>query len=393
MRLALVHDYLYVYGGAERVLEHVHQEWPRAPVYTLLYVRERLPPSFGAMDVRPTWVDRLPGRLRFQRLYAMLQPVAFGRLRVRGADTALSLASFGAKAVPAPPAGRHICYCFTPPRFLWGPSSGIERQDLPWPARASSRLLEAALRRWDHAAAQRVDQFITQSRYVAARIQRVYGRDAEVIHPPVDVERFAHVRPRDDGYFLIVSRFEAYKRIDLAIAACRRLGAPLRIVGSGVDEARLRRQVAPRGSHGKARGGAQEGIVRFLGELPDREVIDQLAGCRALLFPGEEDFGLVAVEAQAAGKPVIAYAGGGALETVVPGITGEFFHELSVDALVDTLQRFRGGAYDPAAGRAQAARFAPEQFRRRLRAAVEAGSGFKVQSSKLEVRPPGRLDG
>ncbi len=130
MKLALVHDYLYVYGGAERTLEQAHRIWPGAPIYTLLYVRDRLPAAFQGMDVRPTWVDRLPARLRLQRVYAMLQPLAFGRLRVRGADTVLSLASFGAKAVPPPPGGRHICYCYTPPRFLWGPYSGIERQGL-----------------------------------------------------------------------------------------------------------------------------------------------------------------------------------------------------------------------------------------------------------------------
>ncbi|MGH2370930.1 MAG: glycosyltransferase, partial [Chloroflexota bacterium] len=347
MRLALVHDYLYVYGGAERALEHVHQVWPGAPIYTLLYIRDRLPQSFRQMDVRPTWVDRLPARLRLQRVYAMLQPLAFGRLRVPDADTVLSFASFGAKAVPAPPGGRHICYCYTPPRFLWGPYSGIERGRLSRPVRVVTAVLEAALRKWDCAAARRVDRFMTQSRYVAKRIRRVYGRDAEVIPPPVEVERFASAEPRDEGYFLVIARFEAYKRIDLAIEACARLGVPLRIVGAGVDEARLRHLAA----------GTPD--VRFLGPLPDRDVVDQLAGCRALLFPGEEDFGLTAVEAQAAGKPVIAYGGGGALETVAPGVTGEFFAELTADALAGAIASFRPDRYDPGAARAHAARFAP----------------------------------
>ncbi len=159
---------------------------------------------------------------------------------------------------------------------------------------------------------QRVDRFITQSSYVAARIRRVYGRETCVVPPPVEVERFAKVRPRDEGYFLIVARFEAYKRIDLAIQACAGLGVPLRIVGAGVDEGRLRRSAA----------GAPN--VRFLGPLPDEAVVEQIAGCRALLFPGEEDFGLTALEAQAAGKGVIAYAEGGALDTVLPGLRGSF---------------------------------------------------------------------
>ena len=370
MQLAIIHDYLYVYGGAERTLEHVHALWPAAPVYTLLFVRDRLPASFRAMDVRTTWVDRLPGRLRLQRLYAMLQPLAFGRLRIGGAATLLSLASFGAKAVRTPAGGTHICYCFAPPRFLWGPHSGIERERLPRPIRAASRTVEAALRRWDFQAAQRVDHFITLSDYVRARIRRVYGRDAEVIPPPVDVGRFAAVQPRDDGYFLVIARFEAYKRIDLAIRTCARLGLPLRIVGSGVNEAQLRRLAA----------GAGASTVRFLGPLPDAQVVEQLAGCRALLFPGEEDFGLVVVEAQAAGKPVIAYGAGGALETVIPGVTGEFFGEPTVDALADALASFDARKYDPAAGRRNAARFAPDAFRRRLLAAVTRLAGGRQSS-------------
>lgn len=379
MRLAIVHDYLYVYGGAERTLEQVHCIWPAAPIYTLLYVRERLPPSFRAMDVRPTWVDRLPLRLQLQRLYAMLQPLAFGRLDVGAADVVLSLASFGAKAVPAPRGGRHICYCYTPPRFLWGPSSGIERHRLPAPARAAVRLLEHVLRRWDFAAAQRVDCMLTQSRYVAARIRRVYRREAEVIPPPVDLARFARLEPRDEGYFLIVARFEAYKRIDLAIAACKEARVPLRIIGAGVDEARLRRLAA------------DSPYVRFLGPLPDEAVADQLAGCRALLYPGEEDFGLTAVEAQAAGKPVIAYAAGGALETVVPGVTGMFFSPLESGALAAALRAFRPGDYDPAAARASAARFAPERFRERLRAAVEAAAQTHAapRGGQAAARPEG----
>lgn len=360
MRLALVHDYLYVYGGAERVLEHVHHEWPAAPVYTLLYVHERLPTSFRGMDVRTTWVDALPARVQLQRVYAMLQPVAFGRLRLRDAEHVLSLASFGAKAVAAPRGGRHVCYCYTPPRFLWGPYSGIERERLPCVVRAVTRVLEAALRRWDWAAAQRVDRFITQSHYVAERIARVYGRPAEVIPPPVDVERFAQVQPLDEGYFLIVSRFEAYKRIDLAIEACKRRRMPLRIVGTGVDEARLRRLAA----------GAD--TIRFLGPVPDAEMVGHLAGCRALLLPGEEDFGLIAVEAQAAGKAVIAYGAGGALETVIPDVSGTFFGALTAEALADTLESFDARKYDAVAARENAARFAPAHFRRRLHAAVVA---------------------
>jgi glycosyltransferase involved in cell wall biosynthesis len=289
----------------------------------------------------------------------MLQPIAFGGLHVEPGRDVLSFASFGAKAVRAPRGRRHVCYCYTPPRFLWGPYSGIERERLPGPVRAGTSALERALRRWDQRAAQAVSYFITQSRYVAERIRRVYGRESIVVPPPVEVERFANLSAFDGAYLLIVSRFEAYKRIDLAIEACRRLRAPLRIIGSGVDEPRLRRLAA----------GAPE--VRFLGSASDQEMVAQLAGCRALLLPGEEDFGLIAVEAQAAGKPVIAYGDGGALETVLPGVTGTFFHELNAEALAETLATFEPHAFDPAAAQANAARYAPERFREHLRSTVE----------------------
>jgi len=359
MSLALVHDYLYVYGGAERTLEHVHRVWPDAPLYTLLYVRSQLPESFAAMDVRTTWVDHLPARLRLQRVYAMLQPVAFGALRVEAGRDVLSFSSFGAKAVRAPRGRQHVSYCYTPPRFLWGPYSGIARERLSPPVRVATRALEHLLRGWDRRAARAVDHFITQSQYVADRIRRVYGREAAIVPPPVDVARFAAAETSDQGYFLIAGRFEAYKRIDIAIEACRRLGLPLRIIGSGVDEARLRRLAADASQ------------IHFLGPVPDRELVGQLAGCRALLFPGEEDFGLVPLEAQAAGKPVIAYGAGGALETVVPGVTGTFFDHLSAESLEAALRSFVPKDYDPAAARANAARFAPERFREHLRSTVE----------------------
>lgn len=358
--LNLVHDYLYVYGGAERMLDHVHRIWPAAPIYTLLFVRDRLPAHFDSMDVRPTWVDRLPNRLRLQRAYAMLQPIAFATVRPEG--HVLSLSSFGAKSVRAHH-GRHVSYCFTPPRFLWGPHRGTPRETLPRPVRPATAALEAVLRRWDVAAARRVDHFFTLSHYVAARIRRIYGRDATIIPPPVDVSRFTTAPAARGDYFLVVARFEAYKRIDLAIRACERLGQPLRIAGTGVDEARLRRLAA------------DSRVVQFLGPIDDEEVVAQMAGCRALLFPGEEDFGLTAVEAQAAGKPVIAYAAGGARETVIPGVTGTFFDELTVDSLAETIARFDAARFDPAACRDNAWQYAPERFRERFRAAVEAALG------------------
>jgi glycosyltransferase involved in cell wall biosynthesis len=252
-----------------------------------------------------------------------------------------------------------VCYCYTPPRFLWGPASGIERKRLRAPLRAALRALEACLRRWDLAAARHVDVLVAQSQTVAARVARVYGRPpAAVVYPPVDAERFARVRPWDGAYFLVVSRFEAYKRIDLAIEACNRLRLPLKIVGDGVERPRLASLAGP--------------TVELLGAVPDEDVVELLAGCRAVVFAGEEDFGLVPLEAQAAGKPVIAYGAGGAVETMVPDVTGELFAPQTADALAAVLAAFNPKRYDPAACRAQAARFAPARFRRDIAAVVMA---------------------
>ena len=367
MRVALVHDYLYVYGGAERALAEMHALWPQAPVFTLFYVRDRLPAAFGDMDIRPTWVDRLPGRRRWQRLYALWQPLVFGALRLQGYDLVLSSASFGAKAVAAPPGARHVCYCYTPPRFLWGYAPGTARDHLPLALRLGERPLRAALRRWDRAAADRVDSFVAISRHVARRIARVYERPAEVIYPPVQTDRFRQRAPAPGRYWLVISRFEAYKRVDLAVAAANALQEELVIVGAGGDEPRLRRLAGP--------------TVRFLGYQSEAAVAELLAGCRALLFPGEEDFGLTPLEANAAGKPVIAYGAGGALETVVPGVTGSFFTEPTGRALAEVMAAFDPAWFDPAACRRQADRFAPATFRERLRVHVE----------RVMAAPPGAL--
>ena len=225
------------------------------------------------MDIRPTWVDRLPGRRRWQRLYALWQPLVFGALRLHGYDLVLSSASFGAKAVAAPPGARHVCYCYTPPRFLWGYAPGTARERLPRALRLGERPLRAALRRWDRAAADRVDSFVAISRNVARRIARSYQRPATVIYPPVQTDRFRQRAPAPGRYWLVVSRFEAYKRVDLAIAAANALQQDLVIVGAGGEEPRLRRLAGP--------------TVRFLGYQSDAAVAELLAGCRALPFRGK----------------------------------------------------------------------------------------------------------
>ena len=370
MKRAIIHDYLYVHGGAERTLAQVHAIWPDAPIHTLLHLPDQFPPAFNHMPIQTTWVNRLPATSRLARFYSLLQPIAFSGLHPN-ADTVISLASFGAKAVQPIRGGRHLCYCFTPPRFLWGLNRGTNLSGHVAPVQAIDAILIRWLRRWDRRAANRVTHFIAQSRYIESRIAQIYGRSSRaVVHPPVAVDRFlnqpdtAHGHAGgNDGYLFAVARFEAYKRLDLAILACRRLRMRLRIAGSGVDEARLRTLAG------------DDPNIQFLGAISDETVAHELAGCRAFLFPGEEDFGLTAVEAQACGKPVIAYGVGGALETVVAGVTGTFFSEPTADALADTLESFKSTDFNPDDCRTQALRFAPDRFRTALRHAITTLEG------------------
>lgn len=370
MKRAIIHDYLYVHGGAERTLAQVHAIWPEAPIHTLLHLPDRFPPAFNDMPIQTTWVNRLPATSRLARFYSLLQPIAFSGLHPN-ADTVISLASFGAKAVQPIRGGRHLCYCFTPPRFLWGLNRGTNLSGHVAPVQAIDAILIRWLRRWDRRAANRVTHFIAQSRYIETRIARIYGRSSRaVVHPPVAVDRFlnqpdtAHGHAGgNDGYLFAVARFEAYKRLDLAILACRRLRMRLRIAGSGVDEARLRTLAG------------DDPNIQFLGAISDETVAQELAGCRAFLFPGEEDFGLTAVEAQACGKPVIAYGVGGALETVVAGVTGTFFSEPTADALADTLESFKSTDFNPDDCRTQALTFAPDRFRTALHHAITTLEG------------------
>jgi glycosyltransferase involved in cell wall biosynthesis len=271
----------------------------------------------------------------------------------------VSFASFGAKAIAPIPGGKHLCYCFTPPRFLWGLDRGTDLRGRAAPVRAADTIVRAWLRRWDRAAGARVTHFIAQSHAVDVRIARIYGRRAEaIVHPPVAVDRFRYRQAAVGPAYLAVARLEAFKRLDLAIDACRRLGVPLRIAGAGVDEARLRTLAAG------------DPLITFLGAISDDEVVREMATCRAFLHPAEEDFGIAAVEAQAAGRPVIAYAGGGALETVVEGMTGTFFRVPTAESLAAAISGLEPSRYHPDDARANAARFAPERFRARLAAAV-----------------------
>ncbi|TAK34512.1 MAG: glycosyltransferase family 4 protein [Chloroflexota bacterium] len=356
MKIAFAHDYLYEYGGAERVLEVLHEVWPEAPVYTSIFDPDAISAPIREMDVHTTFLQRLPRATRLAKHYFFLYPLAFEQLDLRQYDVVLSISSYMSKAVLTTERARHICYCLTPPRFLWGYETYLHRSSFNPLARIALPFLTSGVRLWDKIAADRVDQFVSISRTVQARVAKAYRRPSEVIYPPVDTAAFRQSSHSPGQYFLVVSRLGGYKRVDLAVTAFTELGLPLKIVGTGGELARLRGMAGP--------------TVEFLERVPDAELTRLYQGCRALIFPGEEDFGLVLLEAQAAGRPVIAYAAGGALETVIPGQTGELFASQTAEALIEQLRHFDDASYSPAACETNAARFDKEVFKQRMREIV-----------------------
>ena len=357
-RVALVHDWLTGMRGGERCLEVACELFPEAPLYTLLWVPGSVSPLIERRRIVTSFVGRLPRAATRYRAYLPLFPAAIRRLDLGGHDLILSLSHCVAKGVRTPPGALHLCYCFTPMRYVW------DLYDDYFGARAglATRLLmppvAAALRRWDRRTAG-VHRFAAISQHIAERIRRVYGRAADVLHPPVDVQRFRLAEAPGD-FYLVVSALAPYKRVDLAVGAANRLGRRLLVVGTGPEERRLRRLAGP--------------TVELLGWRPDPEVAELYARCRAVLFPSHEDYGIVPLEAAAAGRPTIALARGGALETMVGLDAGDepptavFFAEQTVEALAGAILRFEAaeGRFEPKALRARAERFDRPAFKARL---------------------------
>lgn len=362
-RVALVASWLNQYGGAERVLEVLHGMFPAAPIYTSMYAPQAMPADYQVWDIRTSFMQRLPLATRKHQLFLPLYPLAFERLRVSDCDLVISNTSAFAHGINVGSGIAHLCYCLTPARFLWDYEGYVRREQLGAVPRLVLPAVISLLRAWDAAAAGRVTHFIAISRLVADRIKRCYGRTSTIIYPPLDTHAFTPARDHDD-FYLILSRLIPYKRIDLAVQACSQLGLPLRVIGDGRARPALERQAGP--------------SVRFLGRLPDADVKDHLRRCRALIFPGEEDFGLTPLEAMASGRPVVAYAAGGALETVVEGVTGAFFRDATVESLAGVLRTFDARQYDPVALRRHAGTFDVTVFQRRLRDFVKQSTGLSV---------------
>ena len=391
MKTALVHDYLAQAGGAERVAAALHALYPDAPLFTSVYDPRETMPEFSGVNVQTSFLQRWPfSSRRFHKLALPYFPAAFERFDFSGYDLVLSSSSSFAKGVVTPPETCHVCYCHTPSRFIWRQREYLHQSRY---ARILATLIGPllnSLRSWDIESAQRVDYYVANSYNVARRIRKYYRRDvAAVVHPPVETARFAPVPPAEVGsHFLVVSRLVNYKRIDLAVDACNKLQVPLRVVGDGPDLADLKRRAGP--------------TIQFLGKLSDAEVRAELARCRALIFPGEEDFGITPLECMASGRPVVAYGAGGALETVRDGETGLFFEEQTAESLAETLTLLSVLTFSPDALRRHALQFDSAVFEARMRCVIgnaleEHRWNNNVQSirekSLLSLREKGQLGG
>jgi glycosyltransferase involved in cell wall biosynthesis len=363
LRVAIVHYWFVGRAGGERVVEAIAEVFPQADIFTLILRPESLAPVLKQRKITTSFLQKLPFVNRFHRHFLFLQPLALEQFDLSGYDLVISSESGPAKGVLTSPKTLHICYCHSPMRYIWDMYPQYV-SDMSKIVRAIFSLTAHYVRIWDYATASRVDEFVSNSQFVSARIRKFYGRESTVIHPPVDAEQ-ASIGTVQEDFYLTVGRLVGYKRNDLAIEACKRMGRRLRIIGDGPEYKNLKRMAGS--------------AVEFLGSASDAEVRENYSKCRALLFCGEEDFGIVPVEAQAYGKAVIAYGSGGVLETVrgladermgdaVEDPTGIFFYEQSAEALVDAMQRFEGNPqrFVPSKIRGHALGFDVAVFREKL---------------------------
>lgn len=326
MKIAIVHDYLIQYGGAEKVVEVFHELFPDAPIFTTIYSKRRFPEYFKEIDIKTSFMQNFPFLEKHFKKYLLFYPKAIECLNLKGYDLVLSSSSAFAKGVKKNNNTCHICYCHAPMRFVWDYKRYIEKEDIGIFTKKVLPLAIKWLKEWDLKTVNRVDYYIVNSEYIRNKIKKYYKRDATVINPPINVKGFK-TSDKIGDYFLIVSRLNAYKNIDLVVDVFNDLGLKLKIVGSGPYKEALENMV-------------NDSNIEFLGRLDDEELKEVYSKCRAYIFPGEEDFGISPIEAQASGRPVIAYGYGGALETVVERVTGIFFRENSKNSLKEAIRSF-----------------------------------------------------
>jgi glycosyltransferase involved in cell wall biosynthesis len=352
-RVALVHDFLLDLRGAERVFAAICDAWPEGDVYTTVYDEAGTEGRFAARAPRTSFLQRLRPTARTFRPLLPLYPYAIESLDLRGYEIVISSSSAWAHGVLVDPGAVHVCYCHNPFRYAWSEREATVGAR-PAPLRAPLRLLLSRWRQWDWIAAQRVDRYVANSRLTATRVHRYFGRDAAVLHPPVELQRFAPGGVR--SHYLVVAELMAHKRIDVAVRAFNRLRAPLVVVGDGPELRRLRRLAGP--------------TITFAGRLPDEPVAELMRSARALVVTAAEEFGIAAVESLASGRPVIALGSGGVLESVREGETGAYYRESNAEALAEVVATFDPASVDPAACVAAAGRFGTRRFQDALRATV-----------------------
>ena len=356
MKVALVHDHLNQIGGAERVVLEMHKIFKDAPLYTLAHDKRKIGDFFNGLEIYPSFIQKMPFSLSHLRWYLWMMPTAIESFDFSGHDVILSSASAFAKGVITPPSALHICYCHTPTRYLWSDANAY-LQEVGGGA-AIKKILPFVLNRlrmWDYLASQRVDHFIANSQFVSGRIKRYYNRESHVIYPPVDVWNYPLERKMD--YFITVSRLRPYKKVDLAIKAFNRLNMNLVVVGDGQERRNLEKIAGNK--------------IFFTGNVSEKVKKKLLARAKGFIHPQEEDAGISAIEAMAAGTPVIAYKSGGAQETVIDQVTGSFFEEQTWQCLADAVIRFNKQEYDSERIRSHSRQFSKERFAQELKEFVQ----------------------
>lgn len=362
MRIAIVHDYLNQLGGAEKVVAVLHEMYPEADIHTLFVDHNKLWPSLQNALICPSVLQYFPFIMNRFKLFFWLYPFVIMNKTIRGYDVVISSSSAYAKGIRVGNNGDglkpiHICYCHTPMRFAWNYKEYIAKETNNKLLSKAARLLVPLMKAWDVHSSRNVDWFIANSSVVQERIRRCYHRESTIIHPPVEVRYLENSQgPTPKGFFLIVSRLVAYKRLDLAIEACNKLDLPLVVVGSGPDRERLLSLAGP--------------TVQFVGFQPEEKLFEYMASCNALIFPGEEDFGITPLEVNSLGRPVVAYHGGGALDTIVEGVNGLFFHQPTVESLSQTLLRVDSIKWNSQEIQGIAKRFERQVFVERMSALV-----------------------
>lgn len=368
MKIALTHDHLFQIGGAEKVLLELIKVFPKSPVYTLINN-----PNLSLQKefkIYSSFIQDLPFSKKHFKWYLPFMAMAWEKFDFSKYDLVITSASAFAKGIILTPKTLHICYCHSPTRYLWSDTHQyIDELNQPLLIKKFLPLILNYLRIWDFAAAQRVDQFIANSHFVAKRIKKYYRRESTVIYPPVEVEKF-NTSKEKENYYIIVSRLRPYKRVDIAIKAFNQLGLPLKIIGSGEEEKNLKK--------------ISKSNIEFLGEVSEEKKVKLLSRAQAFIHPQEEDFGIAAVEAMASGLPVIAFKSGGALETIKDEETGRFFEEQSWESLADTIVRLNLSEFDGEKIKKLSERFSSENFRTNIEAFITK-SFQEYQGSILNI--------